>query len=205
MNSDLDEVFERLARSSFRRRFRLRAAEREYLERKGLDAVMSHGEKFIEERLAPANPPNDGKQTPMRNHPIFVAQHATATCCRGCLEKWHRIPKGACPDIRREGVHPLGPPSLAYLPGSWLKTGMRALSIRQPWAELILLGHKTIEVRSKRTHLRERVFIYAGLNRIEPAEEARIAQEFEIDVDGLAEGRLGWDRKDRGMPTSETG
>ncbi len=48
MNSDLDHVFERLARSSFRRRFRLRAAEREYLERKGFDAVMSHGEKFIE-------------------------------------------------------------------------------------------------------------------------------------------------------------
>ena len=94
MNSDLDELFERLARSTFRRRFHLRAAEREYLESKGLDAVMSHGEKFIEERLAPADPPNDGKQTPMRNHPIFVAQHATATCCRGCLEKWHSIPKG---------------------------------------------------------------------------------------------------------------
>lgn len=94
MNSDLDEVFERLARSSFRRRFRLSAGEKDYLERKGLEVVMSHGEKFIEERLAPANPPNDGKQTPMRNHPIFVAQHATGTCCRGCLEKWHGIPKG---------------------------------------------------------------------------------------------------------------
>src|SRR3954447_24353616 len=90
---DLDELFDRLARSSSRRRFRLRAAEREYLERKGLDAVMSHGEKLIEERLAPAEPLNDGKQTPMQNHPIFVAQHATATCCRGCLEKWHGIPK----------------------------------------------------------------------------------------------------------------
>ena len=93
MNSDLDEVFERLSRSDFRRRFRLRAAEREYLERKGLDAVMLHGEKFIEERLAPADPPNDGKQTPMRNHPIFVAQHATATCCRGCLRNGTRSPK----------------------------------------------------------------------------------------------------------------
>ena len=51
-------------------------------------------ELLIEERLAPANPPNDGKQTPMRNHPIFIAQHGTATCCRGCLEKWHGIPKG---------------------------------------------------------------------------------------------------------------
>ena len=94
MNRDLDEVFERLNRSAFRRRFRLRAAESRYLAEKGLETVLSHGEKFIEERLAPADPRNDGKQTPMRNHPIFIAQHATATCCRGCLEKWHGIPKG---------------------------------------------------------------------------------------------------------------
>jgi hypothetical protein len=67
---------------------------------------------------------------------------------------------------------------------------MRALSIRQPWAELILLGHKTIEVRSRRTNLRERVFIYAALNRIEQAEEVRIAAEFSIDVDGLPRGVL---------------
>src|SRR4051812_35352952 len=92
--SDLDEVFERLQRSPFRRRFRLRAAERDYLNRKGLDVVLEHGRDFIEKRLVPAYPANDGKQTPMRNHPVFVAQHATATCCRGCLEKWHQIPRG---------------------------------------------------------------------------------------------------------------
>jgi hypothetical protein len=67
---------------------------------------------------------------------------------------------------------------------------MRALSIRQAWAELILLGHKIIEVRSKRTHFRERVLIYATKNRIEPAEEARIAQVYGIDVDGLPRGVL---------------
>jgi hypothetical protein len=71
-----------------------------------------------------------------------------------------------------------------------MKTDMRALSVRQPWAELILLGHKTIEVRSRRTNLRERVFIYAGLNRIEPEEEARIAARFGIDVDDLPRGVL---------------
>ena len=38
--------------------------------------------------------PNDGKQTPFRGHPVFIAQHATATCCRGCLAKWHHIPEG---------------------------------------------------------------------------------------------------------------
>jgi len=36
---------------------------------------------------------NDGKQTPMRGHPVFIAQHATATCCRGCLNKWYQIAK----------------------------------------------------------------------------------------------------------------
>ena len=92
--SDLDDVFERLQRSPFRRKFRLRDAERDYLSRKGLDAVLDHGRDFVAKRLAPAYPANDGKQTPMRNHPVFVAQHATATCCRGCLEKWHAIPKG---------------------------------------------------------------------------------------------------------------
>jgi Domain of unknown function (DUF4186) len=112
MNRDLNEVFERLARSSFHRRFRLHAVEREYLERKGLDAVMLHGEKFIEERLAPANPPNDSEQTPMRNPPIFIAQHGTASCCRGCLEKWHSIPKG----------HALTSEEKAYI-----------LSILSPW------------------------------------------------------------------------
>src|SRR5690242_17172991 len=91
---DLDEIFERLQHSAFRRRFRLREKERQYLERKGLDVILAHGRDFIEARLAPALPPNDGKQTPMRGHPIFIAQHATGTCCRGCLEKWHAIPKG---------------------------------------------------------------------------------------------------------------
>jgi hypothetical protein len=91
---DLDGLFERLGRSAFRRKFRLRRGEREYLDRNGLDAVLEHAAGFVERRLAPADPPNDGRQTPFGNHPAFVAQHATATCCRGCLAKWHAIPKG---------------------------------------------------------------------------------------------------------------
>jgi hypothetical protein len=91
---ELDDVFERLHRSSFRQRFRLQGPEREYLDRKGLEVVLAHAADFVDKRLAPANPATDGKQTPMRKHPVFVAQHATATCCRGCLEKWHAIKKG---------------------------------------------------------------------------------------------------------------
>ena len=59
-----------------------------------MDTVKKHTIDFIEQKLAPANPVNDGKQTPMKGHPTFIAQHACACCCRGCLEKWHHIPKG---------------------------------------------------------------------------------------------------------------
>jgi predicted Fe-S protein YdhL (DUF1289 family) len=91
---DIDEVFRRLAASSFRRKFRLAGRERAYLETWGIERVMEQAARFIDERLAVAEPRNDGRQTPWRNHPVFVAQHATATCCRGCLEKAHGITKG---------------------------------------------------------------------------------------------------------------
>jgi hypothetical protein len=91
---DIERAFHRLATSSFRRKFRLHGRELAYLQTWGLDRVMEQGRKFIDERLAPASPRNDGRQTPWGNHPIFVAQHATATCCRGCLEKVHEIKKG---------------------------------------------------------------------------------------------------------------
>jgi hypothetical protein len=91
---DLDDLFVALERSPFRRRFRLGPREREYLDAKGLPTVLDHAASFIAQRLAPAEPRNDGKQTPFRGHPVFIAQHATATCCRGCLAKWHRIEEG---------------------------------------------------------------------------------------------------------------
>lgn len=91
---DLDELFAALARSKFRSRQRLGVRERAYLREKTLPVVLEHGRRFVTQRLAPAEPENDGRQTPMRGHPIFIAQHATATCCRDCLAKWHRIPRG---------------------------------------------------------------------------------------------------------------
>ena len=92
--NDLDEVFRRLAASAFRRKFRLQGRELAYLQTWGLPHVMKQAADLIRQRLAPAEPKNDGRQTPWRNHPVFVAQHATATCCRGCLEKTHGIAKG---------------------------------------------------------------------------------------------------------------
>lgn len=91
---DIDRVFAALAKSAFRRRFRLNAADRAYLERKGVAVILQHTRDFVDKRLAPAEPANDGRQTPFRGHPVFVAQHATATCCRACLAKWHGIPAG---------------------------------------------------------------------------------------------------------------
>jgi len=91
---DLDEVFRRLAASPFRRKFKLQGRERAYAETWGLAHVRKQAAELIAKRLAPVEPLNDGRQTPWRNHPVFVAQHATATCCRGCLEKVHEIAKG---------------------------------------------------------------------------------------------------------------
>lgn len=92
---DLDTIFAALAKSPFRQRFKLKAAERTYYGAKGRGVILEHAAKFVTERLSAAQPKNDGKQTPMRGHPVFIAQHATATCCRGCLAKWHAIPAGA--------------------------------------------------------------------------------------------------------------
>lgn len=90
----VEAAFRKLARSRFRSRFHLSDADRRYIAEKGLETIRRHAEDFVRLRLAPASPLNDGRQTPMRGHPVFVAQHATATCCRGCLEKWWKVPKG---------------------------------------------------------------------------------------------------------------
>ena len=89
-----EDIFERIARSRFRSGFSLSAADREYVRKKGRGVIESHARDFVAARLAPASIPNDGKQTPMRGHPVFKAQHACACCCRSCLQKWHGIAPG---------------------------------------------------------------------------------------------------------------
>lgn len=90
----VDEALAKLNRSKFRSGFHLSEKDIEYIDEKGLDLIRSHAADFVAKRLAPAVIPNDGKQTPMRGHPVFVAQHACACCCRGCLKKWYRVPQG---------------------------------------------------------------------------------------------------------------
>ena len=92
--ASINEALDRLERSAFRSSFHLSERDRAYVQRVGMDTVRRHCADFIRTRLAPAEPPNDGRQTPMRGHPVFLAQHACACCCRGCMEKWWKVPKG---------------------------------------------------------------------------------------------------------------
>ena len=90
----VSDALARLSTSKFRSSFHLSRKDRAYLEEKGPDVIRSHAQDFVRLKLAPAEPVNDGKQTPMDGHPVFVAQHATATCCRNCLNKWWKVPLG---------------------------------------------------------------------------------------------------------------
>lgn len=90
----VDEALAKLQKSKFRSGFHLDEKNIKYIDEKGLDVIRSHAADFVAKRLAPAEIPNDGKQTPMRGHPVFVAQHACACCCRECLNKWYRVPQG---------------------------------------------------------------------------------------------------------------
>ena len=83
-----------LKKSKFRSKFKLTPRDRDYTATRGLETIRDHAFDFVNSRIALERPKNDGKQTPMRGHPVFIAQHATATCCRRCLQKWHGIEKG---------------------------------------------------------------------------------------------------------------
>lgn len=87
----IEETLEKLSHSKFRSSFHLTRKDKEYIQEKGMDTIKKHAEEFVRTRLAPKDIPNDGKQTPYRSHPVFKAQHATACCCRGCLNKWYHV------------------------------------------------------------------------------------------------------------------
>ena len=90
----IDEALGRLQKSKFRSSFHLKEKDKFYIKEKGIDTIRGHCEDFVRTRLAPAVIPNDGKQTPTKGHPVFIAQHACACCCRGCLYKWYKVRPG---------------------------------------------------------------------------------------------------------------
>ena len=89
----IDIILEKLSKSKFRSSFKLREKDFVYIDKVGIKEIANHAYEFINKRLKPQYIENDGKQTPMKGHPVFIAQHATATCCRSCLYKWHHIKK----------------------------------------------------------------------------------------------------------------
>jgi exodeoxyribonuclease V alpha subunit len=112
-----EEALIKLKRSKFRSSFHLKEKDRAYIEKKGMDVIESHARDFVRERLAPAEIANDGKQTPMRGHPVFIAQHATACCCRGCLNKWYHVPKNIELNERQQE-------QIVHLLMTWIKEEM---------------------------------------------------------------------------------
>lgn len=86
----IENILKQLTKSKFRNSFHLKEKDKEYIKEKGMDTIEKHAYDFINQRLKIYSL-KDGKQTPMKGHPVFIAEHATATCCRGCLFKWHHI------------------------------------------------------------------------------------------------------------------
>lgn len=94
MNNDINKLIDSLSKAKFRGSFHLNNKMKEYVNNNGLDVIKDHAYDFINKRLKPKSPKNDGKQTPMRQvHPVFIAQHACGFCCRNCLYRIHKIPK----------------------------------------------------------------------------------------------------------------
>ncbi|MEE0634708.1 MAG: DUF4186 domain-containing protein [Bacilli bacterium] len=93
MDEKIKNILDRLSKSKFRSSFHLKDKDILYIEDKGIDKIRNHAYDFVTKRLADTSNVTDGKQTPMKGHPVFIAQHATGTCCRRCLEKWHHISK----------------------------------------------------------------------------------------------------------------
>ncbi len=101
----IDNALLKLQKSKFRAKFKLSQKDIDYIDAKGMDTIRRHAEDFVTDRLAPAFIANDGKQTPMKGHPVFIAQHACACCCRGCLNKWYRVSENVeLTDIQKQKI-----------------------------------------------------------------------------------------------------
>lgn len=92
MENNIDILLDNLAKTKFRGSFHLNDKMKLYVNEKGIDKIRKDAYDIINKRLKPAFIPNDGKQTPMKQvHPVFIGEHATGTCCRGCLKRIHHI------------------------------------------------------------------------------------------------------------------
>ena len=105
---DAEHTFSELRLEMIRHHFwhlKIDEKARNHALRKGRIALEAALGKRLASSVGPELPYKDGAQTPMSGNIIFYAQHATASCCRTCIEYWHGIPKGRL----------LSPDELAYL------------------------------------------------------------------------------------------
>ena len=103
--TSINDALIKLQKSDFRSKFHLSDFDIEYINKKGIDNIRSDAYMFVKNRLSPRFPKNDGSQTPLKGHPVFIAQHATACCCRGCLNKWYKVPIGVeLSDVQQEKI-----------------------------------------------------------------------------------------------------
>jgi len=94
--NDVEHTFETLKlelvrHSYWHRPFDQRAIN--YALRKGRTELLSTAESRIRSSVGGPADAFDGRRTKWEGNPIFYAQHATAACCRKCIEKWHGIPR----------------------------------------------------------------------------------------------------------------
>jgi hypothetical protein len=91
---DWDALKKKLSKDGRFEKFVLGEPEQEYVTSRGMDILRLHATDFVNKRLAPAEPKNDGRQTPTKGHPVFIAQHATGCNDRDSLEQFFGIKKG---------------------------------------------------------------------------------------------------------------
>ena len=93
-SKEWNELKQKLEASGRLKKFVLGEPEREYVTSRGMDILRLHATDFVNKRLAPENPKNDGRQTPTKGHPVFIAQHATGCNDRDGLVEFFGIEKG---------------------------------------------------------------------------------------------------------------
>lgn len=75
-------------------KFTLGEPEQDYVTSRGMEILRLHAADFVNKRLAPANPKNDGRQTPTKGHPVFIAQHACGCNDRDSVAEFFEFEKG---------------------------------------------------------------------------------------------------------------
>jgi len=87
-DTNWDALKKKLADAGRLETFILGEPEQEYVKSRGIEILRLHAADFVNKRLAPANPKNDGRQTPTKGHPVFIAQHACGCNDRTAVEEF---------------------------------------------------------------------------------------------------------------------